>query len=287
VITLGIFPNTRKQGIATVLEWLLGYLQKYRQVKVLMPQDSALKLGYPDLACPSEDLPGKLTLALSLGGDGTLLNTVRQVMGAGVPVCGVNLGQLGFLAEIELNELRTAMDKLISGDYFVEERLMLEAAIVRQDKVTETCWAINDVVIAKGGFSRMIKLNVFIDGELTVTYPADGLIVATSTGSTGYSLSAGGPIINPSLKVIELTPICPHTLHSRSLIINEDEEIKVSLEATHEDIALTVDGQNYYRLLPHDTVIIRRAPLRAKFVRFHDKSYYRKLRTKLRRGDAL
>lgn len=285
MLTLGIFPNTRKERVDTVLEWLVGYLQKHRQTKILLPEDAAVALGYPELACDRETLKSKITLAISLGGDGTLLNTVREVAGADVAVCGVNMGRLGFLAEIEMAELREAMDRIISGAYFVEDRLMLNTVVKRQQEIIQVSPAINDVVISRSGFSRMLKLNVFINDELTANYPADGLIVATSTGSTGYSLSAGGPIVNPKLPVILLTPICPHIINSRSLIIAEDEEVKISLEATHKDIALTVDGQSYIRLAPDDIIIIRKSAIKAKFIRFYNKSYYQKLRNKLRRGD--
>lgn len=130
----------------------------------------------------------------------------------------------------------------------------------------------------------MIRLRLFIDGELTAHYPADGLIIATSTGSTGYSLSAGGPIVNPNLPVILLTPICPHSLHSRSLIISEREEVTVTFQATHDDIVLTVDGQTLFNLMPDDTVLVKRSPFRARFVKLEGKSYYQTLRSKLQ-GD--
>jgi NAD+ kinase len=285
VLTFGIFPNKRKERVGTILEWLIHYLQNDRQNKILMPTDAAVALGYPELACDRETLKNKIAIAISLGGDGTLLNTVREVADAGVPVCGVNMGQLGFLAEIETAKLSADMDRIINGDYFVEERLMLSTIVKRQQEVVQVCPSINDVVISRSGFSRMLKLNVFIDNELTANYPADGLIVATSTGSTGYSLSAGGPIVNPKLKVIVLTPICPHIINSRSLIIAEDEEVKITLEAAHKDIALTVDGQSYVSLLPDDVIIVRKSSVRARFIRFYNKSYYQKLRNKLRRGD--
>jgi NAD+ kinase len=163
---------------------------------------------------------------------------------------------------------------------------MLDSVVVREDKDIYMASALNDVVITKGGFSRLIKLELYVDDQLTAKYPADGLIVSTSTGSTGYSLSAGGPIVNPNLKVIVLTPICPHTLQTRSIVVSENEKIQINMQATHDDIVLTVDGQKVFSLLPDDAVVVRRSPYRAKFIRLNGSNYYEKLRNKLRRGDC-
>ncbi|WP_425061148.1 NAD kinase [Sporomusa carbonis] len=284
MLTVGLFPNTKKQNIATVLGWIVQYF-KERNIRVVLPHDAALELNCSDLAEKLECVKNEITFAITLGGDGTLLNTAREIASWGIPVCGVNLGNLGFLTEIEVPELSSALDRLVCGDYYIEERLMLDAVVIRQGNPIYISPALNDIVVAKGGFSRMIKLKLFIDDELTAEYPADGLIIATSTGSTGYSLSSGGPIVNPKLKVIVITPICPHTLHARSLVISEHEEVKLRMQATHNDIVLTVDGQAVYSLLPDDTVIVRRSPFRARFIKFTGKSYYEALRTKLRRGD--
>ncbi|HWR09972.1 NAD(+)/NADH kinase [Sporomusa sp.] len=283
MLTVGLFPNTKKQSISTVLGWIVQYFKEHN-VRVVLPEDAALELKCTNLAGKLECVKNDITLGITLGGDGTLLNTAREIAPFGIPVCGVNMGNLGFLTEIEVPDLSTALDRLVRGDYYIEERLMLDAVVIRDGSPIYISPALNDIVVAKGGFSRMIKLKLFIDEELTADYPADGLIIATSTGSTGYSLSSGGPIINPKLKVIVITPICPHTLHSRALVISEHEEIKVRMQATHDDIVLTVDGQAVYSLLPDDTVVVRRSPFRARFIRFTGKSYYETLRTKLRGG---
>ncbi|CVK19652.1 NAD(+)/NADH kinase [Sporomusa sphaeroides] len=284
MLTVGLFPNTKKQSIGTVLGWIIQYF-KERNIQVVMPEDAALELKCSHLAGKLECVRKDITFGITLGGDGTLLNTAREIAPFGIPVCGVNMGNLGFLTEIELPDLSTALERLVKGDYYIEERLMLDAVVIRDGSPIYISPALNDIVIAKGGFSRMIKLKLYIDEELTADYPADGLIIATSTGSTGYSLSSGGPIVNPKLKVIVITPICPHTLHSRALVISEREEIKVRMQATHDDIVLTVDGQSVYSLLPNDIVVVRRSPFRARFIKFTGKSYYETLRTKLRRGD--
>lgn len=283
MLAIGIFPNVKKQTVNTVLEKIIRHLKEH-SVKVLLPEDAAMQMGYPELACSRELIKKEITLGLTLGGDGTLLSTTRELAPAGIPLCGINMGQLGFLTEVELPELVTALNKLIKGDYFIEERLMMETVLVRNEERIPVSAALNDVVIAKGGLSRMIRLGVFIDGVLTAKYPADGLIISTPTGSTGYSLSAGGPIVNPNLRVILLTPICPHSLHARSLIISEKEEVMVTFQATHDDIALTVDGQTLFKLMPDDKVLVKRSPVNARFIKMAGKSYYQTLRSKLQ-GD--
>lgn len=283
--TIGIYPNPKKAAVSTVLKMVIEHCEKYN-IKLLIPQDEAVEFQYPELACNREEMSKNISLALTLGGDGTLLNVAKEVASAGIPVCGINLGQLGFLTHIEVSHLQTGLNQLLVGDYRIEERLMLETVISRNNSMIQLPPALNDVVVAKGGFSRLIRLNLYIDNQFTEVYPADGLIIATSTGSTGYSLSAGGPIISPNLKVTVITPICPHSLNSRSLIISEEEEVKISFqETTHDDVALTVDGQKVYSLIADDIILVRRSPLRARLVRFSKNGFYETLHSKLRRGD--
>lgn len=282
-MTFGLFPNPKKESIKSVVDLIIQYLME-RQVGIVLPADTAEKMGYPHLGRPRESMFHEIACGITIGGDGTLLSAARQAAVYGIPICGVNMGQLGFLTAIELPELNQALERLIGGKYYVEERLMLDAAVIRSGEILCSATALNDVVVTKGGFARMIRLNLYIDGLLTANYPADGLIMATSTGSTGYSLSAGGPIVNPSLKVIILTPICPHTLYSRSLLVSEEEEIKVTVQATHNDVFLTVDGQTMQQLRPEDTVIVRRSPYCANFIHFGHKSYYETVYTKLTAG---
>ena len=285
MLTIGLFPNMKKQSVSSVLDEVVTYFKEHG-VRVLLATDAAEKMGYKELACELEDMKREINIGITLGGDGTLLNTAREIAGAGVPICGINLGQLGFLTEVELPDVTAALDRLIHGEYQVEERVMLDAMILRQGVILPISSALNDVVISKSGVSRMIKLKLYVDNESTANYAADGLIIATATGSTGYSLSAGGPIVNPKLKVMILTPICPHTLDAKSLVIGEDEEVKISMVANHEDAVLTIDGQSMYNLLSDDIVLVKRAPFRAKFVKFSGRSYYETLRSKLWRGEV-
>ena len=284
MFTIGLFPNTKKPSVAPIFDWIVSYLQD-NQVPILMLEETAAAMNCPEFGCSRERLAESVTLALTLGGDGTLLNTTRELASHGIAVCGINLGQLGFLTEIELADLTPSLEKLIRGEYYIEERQMLDAAILRDGEQIVAASSLNDVVVAKGGFSRMIRLKLYIDGHLTATYPADGLIVATSTGSTGYSLSAGGPIVSPALRVTVITPICPHSLSTRSLIVSDKEEVRIEPQATHDDIVLTVDGQTLYHLKRGDKVVVTRSPFRARFAKFVGSSYYDSLWTKLRLSD--
>ncbi|MBC7324237.1 MAG: NAD(+)/NADH kinase, partial [Moorella sp. (in: Bacteria)] len=168
-----------------------------------------------------------------------LLRAARVVAGAAIPILGVNLGHLGFLTEIELAELYVALDRLLAGDYRLEERMMLRGAVRREDQILD-CLALNDVVITKGAFSRMLRLEVYVGPDYLDTYPADGLIISSPTGSTAYSLSAGGPLVSPELQVMILTPICPHTLYSRPLVVAGEQQINIHVHAQGAEVMLTV-----------------------------------------------
>jgi NAD+ kinase len=282
LLTIGLFPNIKKQDVVAVLDQVIQYLEQY-QVKIVLPADAQKELGRPewDRYC---NTAGDIDLGITLGGDGTILSTARKIAMRGIPFCGINLGRIGFLAEIELSEMKTMLEKIIKNDYYIEERLMLGAVVERTGKTYYISSALNDIVIAKTGVSRMSKLKLYVGGAYTADYWADGLIVATATGSTGYSLSAGGPIVTPNLKAVIITPICPHSFNNRSLVVSEEEEIRLEISSS-SDMALSADGQILYNLLPQDQVIIKPAPHRAKFVRFSHKSYYDNLRNKIQRGE--
>lgn len=284
MLTVGAFPNIKKIAAKPVLDQIVRFFAA-QKIPVLIPEKVAEIMGYPELAASRQQLAERITIALTLGGDGTLLTTTRELVPFGIPVCGINLGQLGFLTEIEVTELTPSLEKILHQQYTIEERQMLQAAVWRENQSVVSVSALNDVVVTKGGFSRLIRLKLFIDGHLTANYPADGLIVATATGSTGYSLSAGGPIVNPALPVTVITPICPHSLNTRSLIVSEREEVSIEPQATHEDIVLTVDGQNVYNLKSDDRIVVSRAPFQARFVKLCGNSYYDSLWDRLHRSD--
>lgn len=284
MLTVGLFPNLKKTQVDPVLRRITNYLTE-RHVKAVIPAEAAEIMQFSDLNCSIIGIDN-IDVALSLGGDGTFMNIARNIACKKIPVCGINLGKLGFLTEVELGEIEPALDSLIAGQYHIEERLMLKATVKRAGQIIHEMLALNDVVVTKSGYSRMIGLNLFVNHVYTAKYPADGLITATPTGATAYSLSAGGPFIEPGLKVMVVTPICSHSLHSRSLIVSEDDLITITPDDTSADVVVSADGQEAVKLIPSDQVLIQRAPDRARFIRFDGKSYFDILRNKLYRGDS-
>ena len=279
MFTIAIFPNVDKKNANVVLQRILGFYRQ-RQVKILLPMDEALYFGCETYGVQNiEDYP--IDIGISLGGDGTLLGVCRRLHAKNVPVCGINIGTLGFLADIELTEIENKLDKIISGEYYIEERMMIEGFVQCEEQKRFLGGAINDIVITKGGVARMLQLGLSINGVRVTDYKADGVIVSTPTGSTAYSLSAGGPIINPRVRALLLTPICPHTFNIRPMVIDENDDVHIHIAAVHQDIIVTLDGQESFRLLPGDEVVVRKAAEAAKIVKFKDKEYYQTIRSKL------
>lgn len=234
-----------------------------------------------------ESIPSLVEMIIVLGGDGTLLSAARHVADAhaDVPIFGVNLGSLGFMAEVSLDELYDNLEKAIAGKLATEDRIMLTASVVRDGQRVARYRVLNDAVINKGAVARMVELRVSVnDGHLT-TFRADGLIISTPTGSTAYSLSAGGPIIYPTIHCFVLTPICPHTLSNRPIALPDSVTVAVVLTSQSEDVLLTLDGQIGFPLLPGDIVEIKKSRFKMKLIKHPSKSYYDILRTKLKWGN--
>lgn len=232
-------------------------------------------------------VPRQVQFVIVLGGDGTLLGAARRVGRYGVPILGVNLGGLGFLTEVPLRNLYPAVEFMLEGRLEVETRLMLEAVVVRQG--TETCrfLVLNDVVINKGALARIIDLDVFINDQFLTTFRADGLIVSTPTGSTAYNLSAGGPILYPTISSFILTPICPFTLTNRPILLPESHVVSITLSRRGEErVSLTFDGQVGFDLFPGDKVLIQKAKEKLKLIKSPNQSYFEILREKLMWGGA-
>lgn len=269
---MGIAANPGKSEVPEVVRKFLGFLRR-RGLACLLEE------GLGDLFPDTEvgDLGGT-DLVVAIGGDGTILRTARELRGT-VPILGVNLGRLGFLAEVSAEELEEAFGEVLDGRVRVEERTGLSAYAEGEGEVF---FAVNDVVLERGASPRMMEVRVFVEDELLGSYLADGIILATPTGSTAYSLSAGGPIVHPGLDALILTPICPHSLSVRPMVLPPDEEVVVRVRSDRgEDMALTVDGQVRCGLHPEDTVRVRRAEEKVKLVAFPDRSFYSVLRTKL------
>jgi NAD+ kinase len=234
-----------------------------------------------------ETIPSLVEMLIVLGGDGTLLSASRLVADAhrDVPIFGVNLGSLGFMAEVSLDELYDNLEKAIAGKLATEDRIMLTASVLREGKRLSRYRVLNDAVINKGALARMMELRVSVDDGLLTTLRADGLIIATPTGSTAYSLSAGGPIVHPTLHCFVVTPICPHTLSNRPIALPDNVVVTVCLTSQSEDVLLTLDGQIGFPLLPNDVVEIKKSRFKMKLIKHPTKSYYEILRTKLKWGN--
>lgn len=284
VTRLGIFPNLEKAGVVAVLGWLIQYCRDH-ELTPLLPSSCADQFGC-DGFDPAQTADVKsLDAALSLGGDGTFLRAARITALAGIPLGGVNLGRVGFLTEIELPELEPTLLAIAQGRYSVAPRAMLNVQAWRGGTCIADADALNDVVLSKGHFARMIRLAVSIDGVETAKYPADGLIFATATGSTAYSLSAGGPIVHPSLDVTLLTPICPHALHTRPFLVPATAQVDVRLIPPFSDALLAVDGETIQALEPMDRITIGRSNYSVRFLQVKAPSYYSTWQSKLRKGE--
>ncbi len=221
-------------------------------------------------------------LLIALGGDGTLLRAGRLAAGYGVPILGVNMGRLGFLAEVSPDNWREDLERVLAGEYWLEKRLLLDAEVHRDGQVLGTYRALNDVVVSRGTLARVIRVTAHVDGGRLTTYVADGVIVATPTGSTGYALAAGGPILPPQLKNMLIIAIAPHLSLDRAVVLSEGSEVWLDVETDHQ-VILTVDGQFEVEMRHGDRLIVRASPYVAHFVRLRDPSYfYRTLMERLR-----
>lgn len=231
-----------------------------------------------------QELGRHVQLLIVFGGDGALLSAARAVADQEVPILGVNAGHLGFLTEVEGADLEGVIDQLLAGKFRLDIRMMLRCRVERAGAVIAEHLALNDVVITRTTFARMIRLRTFVGGEPVVEFMADGMIVATPTGSTAYSLSAGGPIVSPEVEAMVLTPICPHTLATRSIVVPPHEEVRIDLVGRDEGTMLTVDGQEGTPLGSGDSIHVAAAPERTRLVRLYSRKFYALLRSRLHRG---
>jgi NAD+ kinase len=249
--------------------------------------DSELGCAGPDAECTSEDdFAAGLDLIVAVGGDGTLLRAVGLALGGDIPVLGVNLGRLGFLTETEPDDLTAALDAVADGRYSIERRTTLEVVAVGDGVETAVATAVNDVVLEKTARHRLAGVSVSIDGRLFARYAADGIIVASPTGSTAYSFSAGGPIVSPRLDAIMLTPIAPHMVFNRSLVLHPDELIRLDVMPGSSGVTVSVDGRHVTELPPGAVIEARRGPHAALLVRLEQADFFGRVRSKFRLTDA-
>jgi NAD+ kinase len=280
---IGIFVKSQKTAMAKAEE-LSAWLQA-KGVEVLIKQNVPAPITSKE--CLVENIPkapSDMSCVVVLGGDGTFLSAIRWIQDTGIPILGVNLGAFGFLTETSVDRLFSMVEDIIRGAFVIEERILLWAQVMRGGEQLLCQVVLNDVVVNKEALARTAHIETYIDDHYLTTFKADGLIVATPTGSTAYSLSAGGPIIHPSLQTIIITPICPFTLTNRPLILPGTATIRIKLEERESDVFLTFDGQVGLPITPEDTVIVRKAPHTIQVLRPPDLNYYHVLKDKLRWG---
>lgn len=292
--TVGIISKPRREDIAAVVPQLLQWLEAHH-LEAFYDEETAGCIGDAPAGAraaktggrvqPREQLAGKVDLLVVLGGDGTLLAATRSMGEHAVPILPVNLGGLGFLTSVTLEELYPILDQVLAGKHRISERVLLQAEVLRGGKVIERQRALNDAVLNKAALARMIDLDLHIDGGYVCSYKADGLIISTPTGSTAYSLAAGGPIIYPVVEAFVITPICPHTLTNRPLVIPNTSKIELDFRADDETVFLTLDGQVGVELKHEDRVVVTQAATRLRLVRPARKTYFEILRNKLKWGE--
>jgi NAD+ kinase len=284
---VGILARRGLTEAGPALRDLVAWLRA-RDLAVLLEEDTALLLE--DVSgCDTmrgSDLARRADALVVLGGDGTLLGASRLLGERCPPILGVNFGSLGFLTEISLGELYPALESVLTGDYAFDERKLLHAVVHRNGEEQASADVLNDVVVTRAALSRIVELEIAIDGRFVSSFRADGLIVSSTTGSTAYNLAAGGPILHPSLSAVVLTPICPHTLTHRPLVVGDDLAIEVRVCDTREvEVHLSFDGQDGRPLTSEDTVTITRSARRLRLVHAPTRDYFEVLRTKLRWGE--
>jgi NAD+ kinase len=287
----GILGNTNKPVIADVTAILVRHLRQNNHRFVLQNelaeicnrQPGAVPLAAGD-ACAREELPRCCDMMIALGGDGTMLSAARVAGPQGIPILGVNLGKMGFLADVSVEEMEACIDEIAGGGYLLEERTVLQT---RNSKDGTCSTSLNEVVVDRGISPRVIQLETHVDDQYLVTYSADGIIVSTPTGSTGYSLASGGPIVEPRSRVLIVTPISPHTLTARAVILPDDSLIRITVKSASKPVHVTADGQTEGFFDPPAVFTIQRAPFTVKLVKRLNRSYFNLLRAKLSWGRDL
>jgi NAD+ kinase len=286
---IGIVAKQNKPEAVAIAKNLVEWLLQ-KKIKVYIEEEigKILSSTLPEAHWKSikrEDIPTDLEMIVVLGGDGTLLSVARQVWNKNIPILGVNLGGLGFLTEITLDELYSVLERVIRDDFEIDEREVLNVCVIRRGEQIAEFVVLNDAVVNKGALARIIDLETTINGEYLSTFRSDGLIISTPTGSTAYNLSAGGPIVYPSLHTIIITPICPHTLTIRPIIIPDDVKIRTLLKSRDEEVTLTLDGQQGFTLKFEDVVEVGKAEGRILLIKSPYRRYFELLREKLKWGE--
>ena len=280
VTTIGLAVNKDKTGALKFAKDIV-FLLEQKGCKVIVEPFVGDFLGRAELVRKRSDFPKEAQLMFVLGGDGTLLGIARDLCSHSLPILGINLGNLGFLSEAEPQDLPAAVENILQGNYRLENRMMIQAELFRKGKKLEEYHTLNDICIARGTFSRMIKCATYVGDLHITTFTGDGLIVSTPTGSTAYSLSAGGPIVAPDIQLMIITPIAPHSLTSRPMIVSGEEVMRIVIDATHQDIGFTVDGQIGCKLEVGDEILIRKSQYQTTLIKWPESSFFDVVRKKL------
>lgn len=280
---IGIYAKRNHPGAVIIAREIFAWLHE-RGIEVFLDQPLADEMGNSP-GYPGGSIPTMVNLIIVLGGDGTLISVARLVGDLPIPVLGVNLGSLGFLTEITLGEVYPVLELIMKGEFTVSSRMMLDAVVRRDGREIGRHRVLNDVVINKGALARIIDMEAWVDDSYLTTFKADGLIIASPTGSTAYNLAAGGPIVYPGLQCLVISPICPHMLTNRPIIVSDASVIRIEVKFQDEDVVFTADGQVGMPLKGGDVVEVRKARGSTLLVKSPTKDYFEVLRTKLRWGE--
>ena len=279
--TVGIVPNYNKEPAMKLVNELAEFLLK-KECKVVLTYKIAEMTGLNDLGVTKYELYSKSDFIIVLGGDGTLLDTGRKAAKFGTPRLGINMGTMGFLATADGSEAETAIEKVLNGEYKIEKRLMLESEIISDTDNPKQYIAVNDVCISRGVFTKITEYDIYVNEEYLATFRADGIIISTPTGSTAYNLSAGGPVLKPDIACMVITPICPHSLHSRSIVVSADDTVRIEASfGSNGDIIMSMDGQTSVILNNGDIINVRKSANSINIIKTNTRSFYEILRKKL------
>lgn len=279
--TVGIVPNYNKEPAMKLVNELAEFLLK-KECKVVLTYKIAEMTGLNDLGVTKYELYSKSDFIIVLGGDGTLLDTGRKAAKFGTPLLGINMGTMGFLATADGSEAETAIEKVLNGEYKIEKRLMLESEIISDTDNPKQYIAVNDVCISRGVFTKITEYDIYVNEEYLATFRADGIIISTPTGSTAYNLSAGGPVLKPDIACMVITPICPHSMHSRSIVVSADDTVRIEASfGSNGDIIMSMDGQTSVILNNGDIINVRKSANSINIIKTNTRSFYEILRKKL------
>ncbi len=278
---IGIFPNEEKDKGLSITRLLIEKIES-AGIQVLLPEAAAAVLDLNNTGTTEDNLLPNCDAVISLGGDGTFLGVARKAFNHNKPILGINVGNLGFLAEVDRNDLDWVVQSLAHDKYAVESRMVLDSRIVSEESESESYFAFNDVVVSRGTISRVVNIKVLFDQTMVDQFPADGIIISTPTGSTAYSLSAGGPLVEPNMDLMVITPICPHILHARSMVISEKRKVSIIVDNKYQnDSMLTIDGQRGIMLTNAQRVDIVSSDKKLRVIKLSGRSFYDTVRDKL------